>query len=602
MTATRPILALLAVLVLGAVVYVAMRGPGTKSPASQPAVGSAEGPAVPRLVKLSGRLHTVDGRVLAGSELSLLLYEADHGATFTWRDRRFVVAGHRELRKLICDQAGRFEAQFETPYAVDLLVELPGYGRVREVRVDQSNGRELAVHLKREASLVGRVNLAVFTSAVSVHLASKSDPSLEGIWRLAKGDAYSFEGLPAGDYQLSLGFAAGGKPSDAIWQREIRLREGQNTFVDFGFEHLYTLSGRALVGQMGLNAGQLYLMPRGNQSPHHLRISELGDDGSFRFLELAPGPYVLISPQRPLAEQELWSTLLDHPSRVEVTVVDADVSQLIEFPRLGSIAGILHDRRVHRLRLAGQNSRELMAEEDGAFVFDAVPAGRYDVQLVFQGFPQRLQGGVEMPVGGADLDLGVLALDANAGLFARVEGGERLAGAPAVLALFSEREPNLAVAQRRLVAEAQQDFTGLPSGRFRLGLAQAPFNLRLEADPPVVSLAAGRAAEVRLVLVPNTVLWIEGDSEGVSWQTVVIMDENGRTKWPFQRVDQLGGPDPGQGKPLLEFVDRRALARGMQPGDYMVHVFGDGGQVAVLHVSLPAQGEVSLQAVFPRPR
>lgn len=600
---TRLILALLAALALGAAVYVATRGPAAQSQAkTQSSTGSAEENAVPRLVKLSGRLHAADGRTPAGAELSLLLYDAAHGKTFTWRDRRFVASGHRELRKLTCDQAGRFEIQFETPYAVDLLVDLPGFARVRQARVDQASGRELDVQLKREASAVGRVNRDTFSSVTSVRLSSNSDPELELIWRLAKGDVFSFERLPAGDYQLSLSFSGGGIPEDGIWQRELRLREGENTIVDFGFEHLYSLSGRALVAQIGLNAGELYLMPRGNQSPHHLRIGELGDDGSFRFSELPPGAYVLIAPQRPLAEQELWSTLLDHPSRVEINMVDADVTRLFEFPRLGSIAGILQDRRVHRLRLAGQSSRELAAEEGGAFFFDAVPAGRYDLQQIYQGFPQRLQAGVVMPVGGADLDLGVVALDAAAGLFARVEGGELLAGAPAVLALFSEREPNLAVAQRRLTAEAQQNFTNLPSGQFRLSLAQAPFNLRLEADPPVLGLAAGREAEARLKLVPTTVLWIEGDIEGASWQALAIMDENGRSKLPFQRVDELGGPDPGHGRPLLEFVDHRALARGLKPGDYVVQVFGDGGQAAVLQLSLPAQGEVTLQATFPRPR
>ncbi len=598
----KQILALLALLALGAVLYVTLRGPAAPPPSQRDAPAEApREPAVPRMIQLSGRLHSVDGRSFAGAELNLLLYESDRAEEFSWRDRRFVAGGHRELRKLTCDQAGRFAAQFETPYAVDLLVELPGYARERQVRVDRLSGRELAVHLVREASVVGRVNRITFPSVMSVHLVSTSDPGLEDIWRLAKGDDYSFERLPAGDYRLSLGFPVGGKPKDAVWQRDIHLGQGQNSIVDFGFEHLFTLSGRALVAQLGLNAGQLYLMPRGNQSPHHVRVGDLAEDGSFRFRELAPGPYVLIAPQRPLAEQELWSTLLDHPSRVEVTLLDSDVTKLFEFPRLGTVLGVLQDRRRHRLRLAGQVPRELTAEEDGSFVFEAVPAGTYDLQWVYDGFPQRLQGGLDVTAAGAELDLGLVALDASARLFAHVEGLERLAGAPAVLALFSERDPKLAVAQRRFGDTVQQDFAGLPSGRFRPGLAFAPFNLRLETEPAVIALAANREVEVRLRLVPTTVLWVEGDAEGEGWQAVVVMDENGRNKWPCQRVDELGGPDPGLGRPLPEFVDRRALIRGLKPGAYVVQVFGDQGSVAILNATLTDQGEVSLHASFPKP-
>lgn len=197
---------------------------------------------------------------------------------------------------------------------------------------------------------------------------------------------YSIENLPAGPYVVLLFGTPTSETPSPIGFTQVVIRGKDDETVNFLAPA--SVAGPAFTGTLVDEHGQpvasasitLTGAADGTASRSNWRATETGEDGSFSFVGIDSGPYVLhLATQSYMRMDLLWRGTIDGPT--ECTIELAGASWTIEClgaadgaPRAGAWVIVeLYDLATSRWDFGGRGTTDV----DGAITYPHLPAGRY---------------------------------------------------------------------------------------------------------------------------------------------------------------------------------------------------------------------------------
>jgi hypothetical protein len=267
---------------------------------------------------------------------------------------------------------------------------------------------------------------------------------------------------PAGSYEFlhskglfTLQVAQGDWPSDVadnLDTARVPGREGQPITYEVNFQLRPTGSPTQVDGVVpGAQPGRIVRLV-GSSGPQE---TPLGADGSFAFLNLAPGHYSLelagigvIAANIPLAAGDLFKQIF--PLRSVLT------GRVLTPP--DGLVAVLYALQPWSW------TRQAPLALDGSFTFEGLPAGHYRVEVGAQVLSDLVMTGENR----LQLALIDLAPGRHSVIRGRVADG---AGHPQVEVVVTLRQQGLLVSQMRTVADGTYRFANLPAGTYSLEVA-----------------------------------------------------------------------------------------------------------------------------------
>jgi len=489
-------------------------------------------------IRIAGKILGTDGTPIAGFPLEL--HAVDTSGNDLPMQRRWPTdkgyLGHFET---VTDETGAFSFE-NLPQAFDLtlcgyrpglspllLFDLEGRQDPEGLEVTVSQGSKLKFEIDRNR----------YPELNNVSLTHQSGHKLERPLLDAER-LFEVDGLYEGTWTVLLiergnGFMRTG-PFLAI-----DLDPGETGHLRFGFEALYSVSGKAMYEDGRPAAGKRMVVSRIEDI---LRSTIVGDDGAYRFDNLPAGRYQILLSDHPADMKTAYDVPRKHPNLRRLDIGEEDVARDFRFQPVGDVTGriVADDYSSLSVALRAPDARfnTIGLEADGRFRIPEPGNGAHT--LLLSGF---LEGdflhltSFTMPEDGSDLDLGVLEPEGYA--FLEVS---RLSQVPlGTIEMFS--------------LPSHIPFMGQPNGAMTYDLPPTPKTMRIPAGPrrfaivlgpkgyralPSVietDLQPGQTALVAMDVQPITRLVVRADKV-IRPKRVVLTGEDGTTyiaAEPFQR-------------------------------------------------------------------
>jgi RNA polymerase sigma-70 factor (ECF subfamily) len=352
--------------------------------APQPEPGTARAPAGALAIHDGeARPRTLEGVVLRGDRpvssgrAYLLRYRSWRALSVPWHHEDKVVRTHIDA-----DGAFRFADLEPGTYAVGVEI---GGALVREafhwVGPDRPTRRMVFVlgSARIQGQVFDDVGRAVVGAKVYVSSAKESlDGYRQNTWAETGPDgAYVIEGLPAAGYWVGAQVSGNARGNDNGLTRRIEVAEGAKAILNLGrVQPLPSWSGvvRTRAGEPVRGPGRIQLNTLGTSGYSYLAFDA---EGRFRGPVLPdtyglhlhlPGVRFLEAASVDVPETDFWHDIVVPGARVR-----------------GRVAGARGELRVRLVPLDTRPEewfRGVPVQQDGAFVIDGVPAGRYRIECI----------------------------------------------------------------------------------------------------------------------------------------------------------------------------------------------------------------------------
>ncbi|MEM7234372.1 MAG: carboxypeptidase-like regulatory domain-containing protein, partial [Planctomycetota bacterium] len=256
-----------------------------------------------------GLVTTRSGEEVAGAEVFVSRFQdSDEDAeSSAYRRRRVRDSG---FASRATPRDGSFHFEHLPDERLTFVARAPGYTASHPVIVDADSTDDVEIILPPLTSIEGRVVVKGSKSSVSlfqIHLAKRDDPK-RGVRNyipreFANADgSYQFRDILPGSYMIGVGadgFAPAGK--------ELEIRDGESSFVEFELEPQRVITGRVVDKETGepIDRASVSMRIEGKHGSLHRHLFQLysrstvsGSDGRFEVTGLKNGTYWL-SVRRP---------------------------------------------------------------------------------------------------------------------------------------------------------------------------------------------------------------------------------------------------------------------------------------------------------------
>lgn len=552
--------------------------------------------------------------------LKMVVYKLGRPSVrFSWSAPRFFTPDHRVIRiaEVESDQLGYFRLpHFDSRHGADLVIKHPSFAntRVKELhQLSPDQTKHLEVVVAEAASVSGQVNTHFWPEATGVKVAGIHGHRFAQQTLIGEDGQYHFPTLPPGTYRVSLALPRGlklGARKNQFFQ-DVTLIEGDKRTVDFGFDRLVSLNGRALVDNIPPSYPDIFLVPAEGNKKVEVQERQVDEEGYFTFEDLPPGSYTLVLPQTDIRGKHFTDFLKNEPSRVELTLQE-DLNKIFHFPAYSAVQGVLKNpERWASLSLApiakfpSTRALPIQPKSDGSFYRDGLAPGQYRLygesrkqthRLFTKADANLLEQQVEIPAGGGVVDLGDVGLEATANLSITVEllEEDEMTGQ---LSLWGKGDSkDVLLARRQIQGKGEIFIENLPVGLARLTLIRLKDIYRTHVVPNIVDLKPGQTARVTIMERPTTVLYVTSPKDDPEWKTLVIVNADGE-RFSFEKVKHFDSVDRGSKKPILYFSNNFAVARNLPEGNYQVYAYAENEMAASYPVVLE-NGETFLELRF----
>lgn len=552
----------------GAIYKLRVQSKGYPATAFDQVQASEDADLAPVMLKLKKGGLSVQGAVVSqefkpvpGARVRLVAYEQkSRGDTrFRWAEASQSDGFFSQAKD--CNEDGLFNFDgIPEGHPIDMLIVAKGFGRKRVQKVELlSEDARLAmiITLPTSARVHGTLNRESLPQVSALDLSDARYGESLGHKTLGERDTnYLFDDLPAGKYKLALmgdmnpNANGGGFATSEVYSKQIELAEGEDLEVNLGVDKSYKLSGTVTISGEPLS-GKWVVLNSGKPPSQSQRTAITDSSGHFAWEHVAPGEYVFNAVDEENGPTP-WgyrggSDAYQQPFRMP----EEDTARDFAFDRLPDVVGRIvnppggnpsvtlmpsteREGRWDSMRYAPVNSL-------GRFSLKHALPGEYSLMLSSRSNSSTLRERIVVPPGGANIDLGDIALGQGGTIQVTIDRGYMTNIPPGAVGVTTRRPDTPRTSGAYLAygnippTENSCTVVNQPEGPVRVEIGGGSYI----SDPrfQIVDVAQGQTSQVSFTLRPITSLTFIGEVKPNSNVSIVGSRKAGGETVTFERAD-----------------------------------------------------------------